>query len=110
MICAIEEILHCLKVDIAEIIKPKRVELIRSLSKLVIFKVIVDLLYQAMELTEDKLVDESQIVIFKGAEIIFLAVIHLRDSKFEGIPYLIAELSVSNDSLHIEINVPSCNK
>ena len=69
---------------------------------------IVDLLDETVEFTEDKLVDECQIAIFEGTEIIFLAVIHLVDSQFKGIPYLIAELSISNNSLHIKINVPSC--
>lgn len=109
LISAIEDVLYCLKVDIAEFIKPKRVELIWSLSELVIFEVIVDLLDEAMEFTEDKFVDECQIVIFEGTEIIFLAVVHLRDGQFEGIPYLIAELSIGNDSLYIKINVPSWN-
>ena len=66
LISAIEDVLHCLKVDIAEFIKPKRVELIRSLSELVIFEVIVDVLDETMEFTEDKLVDECQIIIFES--------------------------------------------
>lgn len=90
-----EYIFNGFKVDITQLVQPKRLEELSSLTKLILIDGFVDLLHREIQSTEDPLVDESGSLLlgFVGH-----LVGEFGESKLERLPDLIAELPVADNS------------
>ena len=109
----VEDRLDGFKIDITEFVMPEVFEEEGHFTKLVVFKAVANIFDAVVQSTEDPLVNEGKSIIVEGGKIIDEVLgnlgrhlgTELGQTELEGIPDLVQEKSVTDNSSDIHIHV-----
>lgn len=99
-----ENVLDGLKINITQVVLPELLEVLSGVSELIIINVFVDLLNSDCQPAQDPLVDEG-IPLSRDLRVIFHVWGESSQSEFDGLPDFVTELSVTDDSQNIQVDV-----
>lgn len=98
------------QVLITEIISPESLEGNSSFSEIVVIEMLIDCLDSLVQLGQNPLVDKGELGEFESVIVVVEIIGNIEGTELDGLPEFISKLSVSDDSLNIQVNEESLEK